>query len=166
MLTQRVNRTDAEKVFVVVHNTEASSLTTGYGARYVGGADTETASDDGISVVMTTAGIASDLNFAGIAAQDTVADGYGLVQCWGYVDSIAYSFEADKTVGTEDFAIGGSILRQGSLAGTFTSERPAQFAGISTSIVEAVAISRYVMAWDTVNISGGVPYGPGFVRAL
>ena len=57
-------------------------------------------------------GTAGDLNFAGVAEQDIVADGYGLVQVWGFVDSIAFSFEADKTVGTEDFATGGSILSQ------------------------------------------------------
>ena len=36
LLIQRVNRTDAEKIFMVVHNVEESSITTGFGARFVG----------------------------------------------------------------------------------------------------------------------------------
>ena len=82
----RVTRTEVEKVYMVVHNVEESSITTGFGARYVGGPDTEAVSNDGISVIKHATGTAGDLNFSGVAAQDIPADGYGLVQVWGFVD--------------------------------------------------------------------------------
>jgi len=164
MIIQRVNRTDAEKIMVVVHNTEESTITTGFGARYIGGPDTEATSNDGISVIKHATGTAGDINFAGVAIQDIVADGFGLVQCWGFVDSIAMSFEADKTVGTEDFAAGGSVLISAGLAGAWTSTRDI---GIDNSWVNVAVMSKYVMLWDTVNISvTNGPYGFGFVRAM
>jgi len=166
MLIQRVNRTDAEKVFIVVHNVEESTITTGMGARFVGGPDTEAVSNDGISVIKHATGTAGDINFCGVASQDIVADGYGLVQCWGYVNSIAFSFEADKTVGTEDFATGGSVLITGGLAGTWTSGRDI---GTANSWLDNVTHRQYLMLWDTVNISSTAQFanwGVGFVRAL
>ena len=164
MRFQRINREDAEKIFVVTHNVEESTIVKGYGARYVGGPDTEAVSNDGISVVKHSTGTAGDVNFAGVASQDIVADGFGLVQCWGFVDSIAMSFEADKTVGTEDFATGGSVLISAGLAGTWTSGRDI---GIDNSWVNVAVMSKYVMLWDTVNISSTAgPYGFGFVRAM
>ena len=164
MLFQRINRDDAEKIFVVTHNVEESTITTGFGARYVGGPDTEAVSNDGISVIKHATGTAGDINFAGVAAQDILADDFGLVQCWGFVDSIAMSFEADKTVGTEDFATGGSVLISAGLAGAWTSGRDL---GVANSWLNNVVHSKYVMLWDTVNISSTAgPYGQGFVRAI
>lgn len=164
MILQRVNRTDAEKIFVVTHNVEESTITTGFGARYVGGPDTEAVSNDGISVIKHATGTAGDINFAGVASQDILADGFGLVQCWGFVDSIAMSFEADKTVGTEDFATAGSVLISAGLAGSWTSGRDT---GEGNSWLNNVVHAKYVMLWDTVNISSTAgPYGFGFVRAM
>lgn len=164
MEIQRINREDAEKIFVVTHNVEESTITTGFGARYVGGPDTEAVSNDGISVVKHATGTAGDINFAGVAKQDIVADGFGLVQCWGFVDSIAMSFEADKTVGTEDFAAGGSVLISAGLAGAWTSGRDL---GDANSWLNNATHAKYVMLWDTVNISSTAgPYGFGFVRGM
>jgi len=164
MLFQRINRDDAEKVFVVTHNVEETTITTGFGARYVGGPDTEAVSNDGISVIKHATGTPGDINFAGVAAQDILADDFGLVQCWGFVDSIAFSFEADKTVGTEDFATGGSVLVSAGLAGAWTSGRDL---GDANSWLNEATHQKYVMVWDTVNISSTAgPYGFGFVRAL
>lgn len=164
MLIQRVGRTEAEKIFMVCHNVEASTITTGFGARYVGGPDTEATSNDGHSVIKHVTGTAGDLNFAGIAAQDIPADGYGLIQAWGFVNSIAMSFEADKTVGTEDFATGGSVLVSGSLAGAWTSGRDI---GTANSWLDNMTHQKHVTLWDTVNISSTAgPYGKGFVRAI
>ncbi len=164
MQFQRVNRTNAEKIYFVTHNVEESSLTTGFGARYVGGPDTEAVSNDGHSVVKHATGTAGDLNFAGIASEDIPADGYGLVQAFGYVDSIAFSFEADKTVGTEDFATGGSVLVSGGLAGSWTSGRDI---GTANSWLDNMTHQKHVTVWDTVNISSTAgPYGFGFVRAI
>ena len=160
----RVTRTEVEKIYMVVHNVEESSITTGFGARYVGGPDTEAVSNDGISVIKHATGTAGDLNFSGVAAQDIPADGYGLVQVWGFVDSIAFSFEADKTVGTEDYATGGSVLISGGLAGSWSSGRNI---GTANSWLDNMTHAKHVTVWDTVNISSTAgPYGTGFVRAF
>lgn len=152
MQIQRVNRTDAEKVFIVVKNVDASTTTTGFGVRYVGGAAAEIASTDGISTVK--AGLSAQ--FAGIAIEDIPSNGFGRVQAYGYVNSIAFSAEADKTVGVTGIA--NSFLKVGAVAGSWTSTQAE--AALTTGAY------RYVQAWTTVNISGGVPTGSGFVRAL
>jgi len=154
MQLQQVNRTDAEKVFIVVQNVNASSITTGYGARFVGGAAAEIVSTDGIQAVMTVSGGATMPQFVGIAAQDIVSNGYGRIQSRGYVNSIAYSFQADKTVGVTGIA--NSFLIPGAAAGTFTST------GVPEAVI-STGMGHYLQAWTTVNISGGIPYGSGYV---
>lgn len=153
MQTQRVNRSDAEKIFMVIKNVDADSITTGWATRIVGAAAAEIVSSDGVNAVKPTA---LNSQFAGIAAEDIVSNGFGRVQVWGYVNSIAYSFEANKTVGVTGNA--SSFLKVGGAVGTFTS----------TQVPEALstAQSKFVQAFTTVNISGGIPYGSGFVRAL
>src|SRR5512139_1104330 len=77
MLFQRVNRTDAEKVFVVVYNASGGSFTTGQVMVW-----DSSASCDGIRV--TTATTATRNLFAGLA-NATIANGaYGLAQVYGY----------------------------------------------------------------------------------
>lgn len=165
MLVQLLNRTDPEKIFMVCHNVEQSSITTGFGARYVGGPDTEAVSNDGVSVVKHSTGTVGDLNFMGVSKQDIPADGFGLIQVWGFVDSIAMSFEVDKTVGIEDFATGGSILISGGLAGAWTSGRNL---GTINSWLDNMVHQKHVTIWDTINISSteNNVYAIGFVRAL
>ena len=165
MLFAALNRTDPEKIFMAIHNVETSSLTTGMGARYVGGPDTEAVSNDGISVVKHTTDTTGDLNFAGVVAQDIVADGFGLCQIWGFVDSIYMSFEADKTIGTENFATGGSVLVSAGLAGAWSSGRDI---GQINSWLDDMTHQKHVTIWDTVNISSTANddrFGIGFVRA-
>lgn len=152
MQTQRVNRTDAEKVFIVIKNVDVDSITTGFGVRHVGGAAAEIASTDGNQSVKS--GL-SPL-FVGIAFQDIASNGVGLVQSWGYVNSIAYSAEANKTVGVTGLA--NAFLKAGAVLGTFTS----------TQVPEAISTGgfKYVLAVTTVNISGTPAYGSAIVRAL
>lgn len=155
MQFQRVNRTDAEKVFIVVKNVSGATATTGRGMRYVGGAAAEIVSTDGVQAVLLDASGNMPL-FCGIAAQDIADNGYGRVQAWGYVNSVAYSAEADKTIGVT--GLSRAVLIKGALAGSFTSTGGE---GTNTS-----ANYKFVLALTTVNISGGLPYGSGFVRAL
>ena len=169
MLISKVNRTSAEKVFIVVHNVEASSITTGMGATFcnavLGAA--AAASADGLSVLRVRASTNGDMiSFAGIAAQDIVSDGYGLTQVWGYNSSIMMSHEAaNLTVGAG--LVAESILQPGSLAGTFTSKTP-QDALSTYNIGQA---GRIIQIYDTCNISlsahsaVGV-YAKGFIRGL
>jgi len=87
MLFPRVNREDPEKIFTVVHNVDADSITTGMGARYVGGVPAEDVSADGIQAVKidSAGGDPRMKQFAGIAKRDIPADDFGIVQCWGFV---------------------------------------------------------------------------------
>lgn len=157
MLIQRVSRTNAEKVFILVHNADGDSITTGFGARYLGGIPGEQVSTDGIQAIK----IAADgtfCNFAGIARSDIVADGYGLVQVWGYCDSVAYSGVGTQlTIGT----LGGhatTFLKVGAAAGTFFSAQAPQ--GLSTFMY------KWVQIFNTTMISAHPSWGLGFVRAL
>jgi hypothetical protein len=155
MQIQRVNRTDAEKVFINVKNGTGATITTGMGSRFLGMLAAETASNDGTQVTALDA-VGNMAAFSGIAAQDIASLGFGRSQIWGFVDSIMFSAEADKTVGNN--AIADTFLKPGSVAGTFTTAQTAQ--SLSTTMF------KYVQVWQTVNISGGIPYGKGFVRGL
>jgi hypothetical protein len=80
MLFQRVNRTDAEKVFVVVYNASGGAFTTGQAVCW----DTGT-SADGIRV--TTPATATLSSFAGLTAAGIANANYGLAQVYGYTAS-------------------------------------------------------------------------------
>jgi hypothetical protein len=155
MIIAKVNRTDAEKVFINVHNVAGATATTGRGLFFVGGTGAMLASTDGLQVALGPAD-ASGCMLAGISNQDIPDDGYGLCQAWGYVNSIELSAEANKTVGCT--ALVETFLIAGAVAGTFTSTRTPQ--SLST------VAYRYVQCLNTTNISGGLVYAKGFVRAL
>ena len=80
MLFQRVNRTDAEKVFVVVYNASGGAFTTGQAMEWDTGA-----SADGIRV--TTPSTAALSAFAGLASAGIANGAYGLAQVYGYTAS-------------------------------------------------------------------------------
>lgn len=80
MLFQRVNRTDAEKVFVVVYNASGGAFTTGQAMVWDCGT-----SADGIRV--TTPATATLSAFAGLAAAGIANGAYGLAQVYGYTAS-------------------------------------------------------------------------------
>ena len=153
MQLQQVSRTDAEKVYVVAQNVNATTATTGFGLRVVGGAAAEIVSTDGVQAVFS--GDATMANFIGLAAADIAVNAYGRVQSYG-IASVAFSAEADKTVGVTGIA--GSFLKAGAVAGTWTSTLTPQ--ALSTFVY------KYVSAITTTNISGGLPVGSAFVRAL
>lgn len=155
MQIQKVNRTDAEVININYHNVDADSVTTGMGIRYVGAAAAEIASTDGVSCIKVAADAVMP-NFAGIAIQDVPADGYGQARAFGHVNSVLISAEADKTVGVTGIA--NSFLKVGAVAGSFTSTQTAQ--ALSTFAYKTV------QCLTTTNISGGLNYCQGFVRAI
>lgn len=81
MLFQRVNRSDPERVFISLRNTEGSSLTADSVCQWA----TASASVDGVAIR------APDTSHAGsiVGVVDAaISDGdYGLVQVWGYRSS-------------------------------------------------------------------------------
>lgn len=80
MLFQRVNRTDAEKVFVVAYNASGGAFTTGQAVCWDCGT-----SADGIRVTTPATAILSA--FAGLTSAAIANGAYGLVQVYGYTAS-------------------------------------------------------------------------------
>ena len=156
MYSPTVNRTEADKTFIVVHNVEASSITTGMGVRLVGAAPAEEVSADGIQAVMIESQ-ASMANFIGIAKKDIPSNDYGVVQTFGYVDSIMLSnVGSSLTIGTTG-GIAASYLKKGGASGTFFSAQIPQNLSI--------AAWKYVQTWNTSGISGAT-WAKGFVRGI
>ena len=150
-----IERTTPEKVFINVKNVDgAGSLTTGRGVCYAVGNEDVAASADGINAVLLSNSAELRPAFIGVAKADIAINAYGLVHCWGFVDSIALSFEADKTIGL----LAGASLLRAAAAGMFTSALAPE--AISTYM------GKYLFVADTVNISGGLPYAKGYVRCL
>jgi hypothetical protein len=157
MQIQRINRTEAEKVYIVVKNVSGAIATAGSAMRFVGtNAKSEIASTDGIQAVLLTA-INQMVGLAGIAVEDIADNSYGRVQAWGYCNTALFSFQADKTCGV--VTISETYLRPGGAAGTLTSGLGPEAAMKSTNY-------KYIQNMSTVNISGGAPSGAVFVRAL
>ena len=155
MQIQRVNRTDAEKVYINAINVEGTSITTGMGVRYVGGVAGEQVSNTGAQVIRVAAAGAQMSQFAGIAAEDIGSLGAGRFQVWGYVNSIMFSANGSSiTVGVVDNT--EHFLDIG-ITGAFTSTKVA--ASLSTDCF------KFVQVWDTVNVST-TEWGVGFVRAI
>jgi hypothetical protein len=82
MLFQRINRSDPEKVFVVVKNSySTASLTNGQAVIW-----DWTTDKDGVGVTLATAteNVSGGSDFAGVASETIAAGSYGLVQVYGY----------------------------------------------------------------------------------
>jgi hypothetical protein len=97
MLFQRVNRTDAEKIFSVVYNASGGAFTVGQALEY----DTGT-SADGIRV--TTPSSAGLSAFCGLAYASIANGAYGLAQIYGYCSTA--SIKPDVTTAL----VSGKIL--------------------------------------------------------
>jgi hypothetical protein len=153
MQIQRLNRTDDEKVYVIAKNVNATTATTGFGLRWVGGAAAEVVSTGANAAVFCADSTMAQ--FAGLAAEDIAVNAYGRCVAYGLA-SVAYSAIADVTIGVEGIA--KAILKGGAVAGTFVS------AGVPQA--SSVAMFKYLYVVATTGISGGQPIGSAFVRGL
>lgn len=82
MLFQRVNRTDPEKIFIVVKNSySTATLTNGQAVSW-----DWTSEADGVSVSIpaATTDVGGGIDFAGVVAESIAHGSYGLVQVYGY----------------------------------------------------------------------------------
>lgn len=154
MLIQQLNRTDPERVQLVVLNVDGTgSISVGNGAAFTYAAGN--ASIDGISAVNVTQTLAR--GFVGVATQNIAINAFGLVTAWGLVNSVAISNATTSITVTAN-----DILRPGAIAGTF-------FSGINNSETLSTLSYRYVIAATTVPVDlSGAPnaYVKGIVRAL
>lgn len=151
MIIQQLNRTDAEKVQLIVKNVDGGgSITTGLGAMLVMAG----ASIDGISSVKATG--AGVKGFCGVAVQDIAINGFGLVTAWGFVNSVQLS-----NVGTSITVTAGDTLIPGAVAGTFFSSVTAQ--AMSTLLYKYVVAATTVPV-DISNLNQS--FVSGVVRAI
>lgn len=135
MLIQQLNRTDPERVQIMVKNVDGSgSITTGYGAAFPIAA----ASIDGISVVKATAALQK--GFCGVVTQDIAINGFGLATVWGFVNSVQIS-----NVGTSITITSGDTLVPSTVAGQF-------FSAAVTGQAFSTLLYKYVYAATTVPV--------------
>ena len=101
MLFQRINRSDPEKVFIVVKNSySTASLTNGQAAMW----DYDTDAD-GVAVTKPAANAVSHgIAIAGIAAETIAAGSYGLVQVYGYHSAVRCRTISTTGNGSNGFA--------------------------------------------------------------
>ena len=151
MLIQQLNRTDPERIQIMVKNVDGSgSITTGYGVAFPVAAG----SIDGISVVKATAALQK--GFCGVVTQDIAINGFGLATVWGFVNSVQIS-----NVGTSITITGGDTLIPGAIAG--------QFFSVVTAQAFSTLLYKYVYAATTVPVdlsNLNQSFVSGIVRAL
>lgn len=159
MLLQRVNRTDAEKVFIIVQNTSGGTLGKGCPVYF------ETAAQsDGIAVSeMASTG---QLLFAGILTASLADDGYGLAQVYGINKSTLYC-----PTRSDWAAAPGSRLV--STANTHYMAFSSGISGQGTAIVSDAtlfaSIENFVTSMETIAAADGksaTGYMTTFIRAL
>jgi len=157
MLFQKVNRTDAEKVFIIAKNTSGATLAVNVPVYF------ETAEQsDGICVSqMVTAG---NLLFAGINHSSLADDDYGLVQVYGARASAVYSptrsdwaaAPGTKLVGAD----GAAYLEYTSaVSGTVITTDSTLFSALDKFVVSMETIA----AADGKSATGNIKV---FIRAL
>lgn len=146
MLFQRVNRSDAEKVFVAVKNNSGATLTANYPAYW----DVEMTTPDGVSV--TNSATSTTLqSFAGIADQSIANGGYGLVQVYGYRSTVQiYSSTGSSAKGDNltvvngavsglvPAATGGTVKAWGFLCAAVTASSSSQFGTTAACFLRAL----------------------------
>lgn len=148
MLIQGVNRTDAEKVFLIATNVDADSITTGYATAYAVAGN----SFDGANVVKAASGTAANLpGFVGVADEDIASNGVGRIQAFGFAASVFISNE-----GTSITINQGDPLIPGAQAGGLTSAVPTY----------ADSGFGFILASNVPVAVSATGYASGFVRAI
>lgn len=90
MLFSRINRSDAEKIFIIAQNVSGSTMTAGYAAAFDTGA-----SADGVRVSQPTSAAVNA--FAGVADEDIANNAYGRIQVYGYRSSVYVTSSAGSS---------------------------------------------------------------------
>jgi len=156
MLFQRVNRDNAEKVFVIAKNTSGATLAANLPVYW----ETDEQSDGVAVSQMVTSG---NLLFAGINHSSLADDGYGLVQVYGARTSVVVSpvvSSYSAVPGTRLIGVAGAAyLAYGSMLS----------AGITTEALLIPALDRFVVAMETIASADGKSATgncAAFIRAL
>lgn len=97
MIFQRINRSDAETVFMAVYNVQGSTITAGYAAVL------DTSTFDGLRVTKPATATLSLL--VGVANKDITDSSYGIVQCYGYRQSAYVTNDTSQAISAGDILI-------------------------------------------------------------
>lgn len=100
MIFQRINRSDAEQVFIVVQNVAGATISAGGVVVFDSGA-----SVDGVRVTKPATATLSLL--AGVAPKAIADSAYGIVQAYGYCQS---AYVSNGTAGGTDIAAGDILI--------------------------------------------------------
>lgn len=147
MLFKHAARGD-ERVYGTYKNVEASSITNGYLAALRLGTS---ASFDGTQVVRAAGGNTADLpGFIGVAAQDIVSNGYGLIQLYGSCASVFLS----GTTTSLTINVGDPLV-PGALAGGAFSLAPTYVASGFAYVIASNVSNASITGW----ISGFMRHG-------
>ena len=153
MLLKQINRDDAERIYVSVQNASGVTLSVGQFVCY----DWRNATSIGNAVVKPTTSTIG--LFAGVVAggsnpySNIGKDKYGLVQCWGVHDSVAYH-------------VGAASL---SAAGMYVFPANAQFSGQTNGAIAGAfgSVANVIRgAFILTNDVSGSKQASAFVRAL
>jgi hypothetical protein len=140
LLFQRVNRTDAEKVFVIVQNVSAATVTAGYPVVW-----DITSSVDGVRVSKPATATLS--LFVGLANADIADSSYGLVQVYGYKSQALITNDTSVAVAAGDILI--PVNAQWYLARTGASDGKSGFvyagAAVATGTTPAAANAKVLI---------------------
>ena len=139
MLFKRINRTEAEKIFIVVQNVSGGTLTSGYSCCF------DLTAPDGVRVTQPATGFLQA--FAGVADADIADDGYGLVQVYGYRSSayILRSSEAATAAGVS-LELTTAIWGLAPVGGAISSGQIKSFAFCCEAVTSSSAASSYTTA--------------------
>ena len=136
MIFQQLNRTDPERIDLVVGNVDGGgTLTAGLAAVLVEAG----ASIDGISAVRQPTDTSKAKGFIGIAVENIPVNGYGLVRAHGIASAYL------SNVGTSITITRGDVLVPGAVAGQF-------FSSITPQAMSTL-LYKYAYAAQTATIS-------------
>lgn len=146
MRSQSINRADAEIMWGVFHNVSGGVMSNGHAAQLTNLA----ASLDGNGIVnpITNQGAL----FVGVVAEDIADNGYGLVQTYGYKDSIhLFALGTAITVTANDIVGQGATASNGGFG--------------SAARADKATVLGPVIALETSQVNTGA-YIKGFIRAM
>lgn len=156
MLFQRINGSDAEKVFIIVQNTSGASLAANVPVYF----ETD-AQSNGVAVSQMVA--SGNLLFAGINNATLADDAYGLVQVYGARQSVVVS-----AVVSSYSAVPGTRL-VGVAGASYLAYGSQLSAGNTTEALTIAALDHFVVSMETIASADGksaTGNAMAFIRAL
>lgn len=171
MQTQKINRSDPEKVFVACHNVEASA-TIEFGEPIAFAADATVPGSD-VNKLSTSGAAKATTLFAGLAQRQMAAGGYGLVQCFGACDLAIHYLVRTKasnssSVASTTFAAGNIMALNTVGNGLEISGTAGQSAYLPAVVLlasKSVASATQASGTDNQSITQNVTQSV-FVRAM